>query len=152
MNFRKILVDLICLGLALDLFYEGISKVIYWYPYSVWLHHAPLLSPMAPVLSFLLPVFELGLALLLFLPAYRSRALYIMIAAYILFLAWVMGVYFFINPKFFYPYQTLIPNRTWQPKIFLTLGLTWVAFIAIIFSNETLHIRKILRKPPANAR
>jgi hypothetical protein len=147
-------VEAICLILILYFFYEGIYKIAYFGNYAFWLHHAPLLKPVAGILQYLIPIGELVLSLSLIAPSYRGVALGITFIVLIIFLSWIMSVYLFTN-RLFWPYHALWHKPTWMQKMLISTGLLWLSFIAIIVlrNTPTIHFtRRIdLRKPSANA-
>lgn len=140
MKTRKIIVEVICLILLLNFFYEGIYKVAYWSNYAFWMKHAPLLKPVWQILTYAIPVGEIALALAFLAPKFRVRALYVSIGVLFVFVLWVMSGYLFTT-QLFWPYHALWEKPTWMQKMLLSLGMSWLALTAIVMSSS-VSLRK----------
>jgi hypothetical protein len=140
MKTRKIIVEVICLVLMLNFFYEGIYKVAYWSNYAFWVKHAPLLRSIWQILTYVIPMGEIALALGFMVPKFRMRALYISIACLFVFVLWVMGWHLFTS-RIFWPYHALWEKPTWMQKMLISLGMGWLALTAIVMSSS-VSLRK----------
>jgi hypothetical protein len=153
MKTRRIIVEVICFVLLMNWFYEGIYKVAYWGSFSFYIKHAPLLKPVWQVLAYVIPVGEIGLALLFLFPKKRMIALYLSIGGFLVFVFWIMSTYLFTS-RLFWPYHALWQNPTWMQKMLISLGLGWMAFIVIVLSTpgmlEKLSSSKVIRHTPIN--
>src|SRR5882757_10426313 len=129
MKTKKIIIEIICLVLVLNFFYEGIYKIAYIQNYGFWVTHEPLLRPIGKILTYLIPTGEIALSLLFLVPSCRIFALYITLAGLIIFVLWVMSVYLFTH-FLFWPYHALWGRPTWMQKMLISLGLCWLAFMA----------------------
>jgi hypothetical protein len=143
MKAKKVIAEIICLILALNFFYEGVYKLVYLHNYGFWLYHAPLLKPIALILTYIIPVGEIVLSWLFVLPRYRTVALYSAIAASVLFILYIMSGYLFTN-RVFWPYHALWNKPSWMQKMIVALGISWLAFIGILLSGGEFSIRKYL--------
>ena len=153
MKAKKIIVEIICLILLLNFFYDGVYKIAYLNNYGFWLHHAPLLRPVADILTYVIPVGEIVLSLALLIPSYRVSALYSIIGVLIVFVLWVMSVYLFTH-RLFWPYHALWQKPTWMQKMLISMGMCWLAFIAVVISKGVFYFKRFssnsLRNTPAN--
>lgn len=71
----KVALQLVC-GLLILLFvYAAVSKLMDYTRFVAVIHHSPLIGPWAGTVAIVLPLFELGIATLLFLPSTKSIAL-----------------------------------------------------------------------------
>ena len=154
MKTRKIIVEVICFVLLMFWFYEGIYKVAYWGSFSFYVKHAPIVKPVWQILAFGMPIGEIALAIMLFIPKLRTKALYISIGALMLFVFWIMSVYLFTH-WLFWPYHALWEKPTWMQKMLISMGLAWAALVAVILSSSKFKLKQIesnvLRNKPANA-
>ncbi|HWK04803.1 MAG TPA: MauE/DoxX family redox-associated membrane protein [Puia sp.] len=154
MKTRKIIVEIICLTLLLNFFYEGIYKIAYWSNYAFWVKHAPLLKPVWQILTYVIPIGEIVLALAFMVQKFRVKALYILIGVLMVFVLWVMSGYLFTH-RLFWPYHALWEKPTWMQKMLISIGLCWLAFMAIVLLNPKLSFKRYssnsLRNKPANA-
>ena len=154
MKTRKIIVEIICLVLMLNFFYEGIYKIAYWSDYAFWVKHAPLLKPVWQILTYAIPVGEIALALSFMVPKFRVKALYISIGVLFVFVLWVMSGFLFTN-RIFFPYHALWEKPNWMDKMLISLGFGWLAFTAVLLSNANLSLKRFysnyLRNKSANA-
>ena|SRR5258708_6085636 len=155
MKTRKIIVEIICLILLLNFFYEGIYKIAYWQNYAFWIKHAPLLKPVWQILTYTIPIGEIALALSFLVPKFRLKALYISIGALGVYVLWVMSGYLFTN-RIFFPCHALWEKPTWMQKMLISLGFCWLALTAILLVNSKLSFKRYssnsLRNTSANAR
>ena len=153
MRAKKAAVEIICLILIFYFFYGGVYKLAYFHSYFFWLHFAPLLSPYSKVLAYAIPIGEISLSILFLVPALRPTALYISIAALVLFVLWIMSVFLFTH-RLFWPYYALWHRPTWMQKMLISIVLSWLALIAVLllkggsffkrFSSAALHKRASL--------
>lgn len=154
MKTKKVIVEIICLILLMNFFYEGIYKVAYFQNYGFWLTHAPLLSPIGKILNYVVPLGELVLAIMFIVPSYKKIALYGTIVGLFVFALWIMSVYLFTH-RLFWPYHALWEKPTWMQKMLISIGFCWMAFTAIVLSNGGSSFKRIssnsLRNTPANA-
>lgn len=154
MKTKKIIVEVICLILLLNFFYEGIYKIAYWQNFGFYIKHAPLLKPVWQIITCTVPIGELALALSFLAPNFRVKALYISIGVLVIFVLWVMASYLFTT-RLFWPYHALWEKPTWMQKMLISLGLCWFAFAAVLLSNQKLSFKRYssnsLRNKPANA-
>lgn len=154
MRTRNVIIEIICLLLVLNFFYEGIYKVAYFQAYGFWLKHAPLLKPVSVFLNYLIPFGEVALSLLLLHPRYRTGALYTVIIVLIIYILYIMSAYLFTN-RLFFPYHELWEKPTWMQKMLISLGWGWFAFLAIILQKGGLSFKRFssssLRNTSVNA-
>lgn len=153
MKTKKTIVEIICFLLMLHFFYEGIYKITYLSHYSFYITHAPLLSPVGKVLTYIVPIGEIILSVMIMLPRFRKAASYMVIVVQFAFVVWVMSVYLFTH-YLFWPYHALWNEPTWMQKMIFALALSWLAFTVIILSGNITLIRNkklnTLRNTPAN--
>lgn len=154
MKKRKVFVEVICLVLLINFFYEGVYKIADFSNYETWTLHAPLLKPFSSVLKYAVPIVQIFLALLLVTPGSRKIALYSIVGLSVLFVFWVISMHLFTG-YLCWPYHALWVKPTWFQKMIFSLGVTWMAFFAIIglsAENAAKSNRfKLLRNRPANA-
>ena len=155
MKTRKIIVEIICLILLLNFFYEGMYKLVYIHNYGQWLKYAPFLESVSTLFTYTIPIGEILLSILFIYSRYRIIALNICLTIEILFVLWIMSVYLFSH-SLFWPYHALWEKPTWMQKMLISIGLCWLAFIAIILSNPRFSFKRYssnsLRNTPVNAR
>jgi len=140
MKQKEIVQEIISFYLCLSLFYEGIYKMAYWHNFSAWLHHAPLLQSVTGLLGYVIPVWEIALAVCLLIPATRVRSLYITLVILVVFILWV-AIWMFFTKRIYWPFHGLWSPATWKEKILISLLNSWLAFTAILIIK--------LRKPSA---
>lgn len=142
MKTRKIVVEIICLILLLNFFYEGIYKIAYWGSFGLYMKHAPLLSPIWQILTYVIPIGEIALALSFLAPSFRGNALYISIVVMVVFVLWIMSVYLF-TLRVFWPFHALWEKPTWLQKMLISMGMCWLAFAAIGMSKRGFSFKRL---------
>ena len=141
MKTKKVIADSICLLLALELFYEGVSKLFNLHAYAAWLKFVPYLQTMPGVLSYVIPAAEIALACLLAFSKRKPRALLICTGALVLYVAWVLSAHL-LTRTIFWPYDALWPNPNWIQKMFVAVGMAWLAIAGAMLDptkKEVIH-------------
>jgi methylamine utilization protein MauE len=131
---RKVIVEVICLLLVLNFFYEGIYKIAYFENYAFWLRHMPFLKPVAMGLNYLIPIGEIVLSFMLLVSRYRIGALYATVLISVIFILYLMSSFLFSH-LLFWPYHALWEKPTWMQKMLISLGWAWLALAAIILTK-----------------
>jgi len=155
MKTKKIVVEVICFVLLMFWFYEGIYKVAYFHQFGLYIMHAPVVERVGFVLKYVIPLGEMGMAVLFFFVRYRRLALYSSIVVLIVFVLWIISFRYFTN-KFIWPYYVLWRYPPpWMQKLLISIGLCWISFLAILLSAPKKAINSpqtnSLRNKPANA-
>lgn len=154
MKTGKIIVEIICLVLVFNFFYEGVYKLAYFQSYGFWLFHMPFLKRVSGLLNYLVPFGLVVLSLSLLVQKYRIRALYTIILISIIFILYIVSSYLFTN-RLFWPYHALWEKPTWMQKMICSLATIWLAFIAIVLIKGGISFKRFssnsLRNTPANA-
>ena len=142
MKTRKVIIELICLLLMMNFFFEGIYKIANWARYMHWMKRIPLLEGIWQFIAYGLPLVEFALALLFMKPSQRIKALYLSMVAFTIFVLWVMSAALFSH-RIFGPLQHFWPKENWVDKMLIALGLGWMAFGAIILSKPFTKDQKL---------
>jgi hypothetical protein len=154
MKTKKLIVEIICLLLLLNFFYEGIYKLFYIQKYGFWLHHATFLKPISRFFTYTIPIGEIILSILFLVPSCRVFALYSSLGLLISFILYIASTFLFSHSIFFWPYHAFWDHPTWMQKMISSLILSWLAFAAIILSGTKFSINMCisnsLRNKPAN--
>jgi len=135
MKTRKIIVEIICFVLIMYWFYEGIYKVAYLHAFGFYIKHAALPRPLTGALKYMIPLGEVGTALLLLFPKYRITALYATIGLLMIYVLWIMCVYLFTN-RVFWPFHALWAKPSWMQKMLISLALSWMSLVAIFLPKK----------------
>jgi hypothetical protein len=138
MKIRTVIVEVLIYVLVLNFFYEGIYKIAHWHDYALWLHYAPLMKPFWVPLTYLIPIGEIALSLTLLAPSYRINALYWTITLLIIYILWLACALLFTS-QLFWPYYAPWKNTSWLQKGLISIGFSWVAFIAIVLQNSRIY-------------
>ena len=134
-NKNKV-IEVICILLMLNFFYEGIYKIAYLKYWGFWVAHEPLIKSIGIFLKFAIPLIDLALVIGILKPAHRILAMYGIIITQLLFVFWVMSVYLFTG-DLFWPYHAFWADKsTWLQKMSYALLLCWLAFIVIATTKK----------------
>ena len=155
MKTRKIIVEVICFLLMMFWFYEGIYKIANFRRFELWLQNAPFLALAWRILEWGIPIVEITIAVFFLANKYRSKILYITILANLIFILWAMSFHLFTN-RLFWPYHGLGRNPMWRQKMAISIGICWIAFIAIILlknkrTENIVHSKSLRNTSSANA-
>jgi thiol-disulfide isomerase/thioredoxin len=94
---KALLVDIICYFFILLFLYTGVAKLMEIQQFKEQLVSSPLVGSIAGILTWALPIGELILAVALFIPAFRLKALYATLVLMTLFTVYVIVILFMDN-------------------------------------------------------
>jgi hypothetical protein len=122
--------DIISALLLLLFLYTSLSKLVDHETFKDVLSGSPLLKPMAGIVSWLLPVTEFGIVILLFIPSYRIKGLY---ASFILLLLFTLYLIYMVAFTPDLPCQCggALKLLTWPQHVFFNLFFILLSYIGI---------------------
>jgi len=124
--------------------YAAVSKLIDYRDFSIKLGQSPLLSAFAGYVAVGIPVTELIIVVMLFLPKWRTLGLY---AAYGLMIAFTMYIFLILNYSDYVPCSCggILEKMGWQEHLIFNIVFTALALTAILLSQNSAksRIRKI---------
>lgn len=126
MKAKKILVDSISLLLAVEYFYEGVSKLFSFRAYHAFLSHMPYVQLFSWGLAVLIPLTEIGLATGLVFSKRPVAFLVATVGALVIFVAWICCVYF-VAHVLSWPFDPFWLRMVWLHKIIIALAMCWLA-------------------------
>jgi thiol-disulfide isomerase/thioredoxin len=91
---RTILADAITYFFIILFLYTGVEKLLDIHTFKEQLISSPLLGSLAGIITWALPIGEILLAIALFIPAFRLRALYVTLGVMSLFTIYVVSIFF----------------------------------------------------------
>src|SRR5580658_5373271 len=94
---RTILADAITYFFIILFLYTGVAKLTEIHEFKEQLISSPFLGSLAGIITWALPIGEILLAIALFIPAFRLRALYVTLAVMSLFTIYVLSIFFMDN-------------------------------------------------------
>lgn len=104
------------------LLYTGVSKLINLSAFYAQLSLFPFLKTLARPLTWIVPLLEIGISLLLILPAYRLPGFYLALVVLIAFTGYLTGM-LTLKKHLPCPCGGVISYFTWQEHLFLNLTL-----------------------------
>lgn len=133
---RKIWIEIICYAFILLFLYTAISKLIVYETSLNDLKRSPFIGGFARPLSVILPVLEILIPTLLFLPRYRMVGLYSAAGLMILFTGYVSAMVFTMDSL---PCSCggLIKYLTWKQHFFFNIFFTLLAVLGIYLHRKT---------------
>lgn len=134
-NFKKLILDTICLLFALLFMYAAASKLFDFENFRIQLGQSPLLSSFADWISITVPVSELIIAFVLLLKRFRLAGLY---AAYMLMIMFTAYIYIILNFSSFVPCSCggILEKMTWEEHLIFNICFVILAVIGIAFNHE----------------
>lgn len=144
-NWRLLAADFISGLLLLVFLYTAWSKLREYEQFRYTLSQSYLLKPVAGIIAWLLPVVELALVVLLFVPAWRRLGLklsIILLSALTLYLTFMI-IY---APELPCSCGGVLAELTWKEHLFLNGGLVLLSIIgAVLYKKEK---GKLNKSPP----
>lgn len=140
---KTILIDIISALLLLLLLYTGVSKLMDFSNFYNALTKSPLLTPFAEFLAIALPVTEISIAILLFIPPTRVWGLFCSLILLIMLTTYLVYMVLFTSNL---PCSCggVIKDLNWQQHIFFNLFFILLATAGIYLSAKR-------KKPPTVA-
>jgi len=133
----------IAAGCLITLFlYTGVSKLINLSSFYRQINLLPFLTTLARPLSWIVPLLEIGISLLLLLPVYRLLGFYLALAVLIAFTGYLTGM-LTLRKHLPCPCGGIISHFTWQEHLFL--NLTFLILCCLGICSIKYRIPIILR-------
>jgi hypothetical protein len=130
-----LIIDIISALLLVLFLYTSLSKLAEHETFKNVLIRSPLLNPIAGVVAWLLPVTELAIAMLLFIPCSREKGLYasfIMISLFTLYLIYMIA----FTPDLPCQCGGVVKLLTWKQHIFFNLFFIFLAILGIVLYQK----------------
>jgi uncharacterized membrane protein YphA (DoxX/SURF4 family) len=132
---KPLILDTICLLLALIFIYAAASKLLDFENFRIQLGQSPLLSSFASWISITVPVSEFIIAFVLLHKPYSLIGLY---AAYMLMIMFIVYIYLILNFSAFIPCSCvgILEKMTWDEHLFFNICFVILAIIGIILAPQ----------------
>jgi uncharacterized membrane protein YphA (DoxX/SURF4 family) len=145
-SLKKITVEVICYLYILLFVYAAVSKLLDFENFKIQLGQSPVLSVYANYLSWVVPIFELILAILLALPIFRSYAL---TAAYFLMILFTVYIVIILYYSPFVPCSCggVLEKLSWNDHVIFNGVYILLALIALFLSigDKKPYLNAIVR-------
>lgn len=134
-QMRNIIVETICLLFVLLFVYAGASKLMDFENFKVQLGQSPLLSAFASWVSWLVPILEIGIALLLMIPRWRSMALLASLSLMVMFTTYIFII---LNYSSFVPCSCggILEKMSWRTHLVFNVVFVFFALLALVFKEQ----------------
>jgi uncharacterized membrane protein YphA (DoxX/SURF4 family) len=132
--------DIISALLLLLFLYTSLSKLGDHETFKNVLTRSPLLNPIAGIMAWLLPITELGIVILLFIPSSRLKGLYasfILISLFTLYLIYMIA----FTPNLPCQCGGVLKLLSWEQHIFFNLFFILLSLTGILFYNRGKETR-----------
>ncbi|MCI9844569.1 MauE/DoxX family redox-associated membrane protein [Flavobacterium pectinovorum] len=144
MNFKifskSVIVEIICLLYVLLFVYAAVSKVLDFENFQVQLGQSPLLSAFAAWVSWLVPIAELIIVLVLIIPKFRSIGLLAALSLMTMFTAYIFII---LNYSSFVPCSCggILEKMTWNVHLAFNIVFVLLAVLAIILQDKNKRLK-----------
>jgi len=134
--YKKIIVEVVCCLYILLFVYAAASKVLDYSNFEVQIGQSPLLSPFAGILAWLVPLIEVGLAIMLALPKTRKKALWGAVTLMMLFTIYIVMILTF-SP--FVPCSCggVLEDMTWSQHLVFNITFVLIAIPPLWYLQES---------------
>jgi uncharacterized membrane protein YphA (DoxX/SURF4 family) len=149
-KIQNLFLEFICLLYILLFVYAAFSKLLDFENFQVQLGQSPLLSAFASWVSWLVPIIELILALLLFFPKWRVIALF---AAFSLMVMFTAYIYIILNYSSFVPCSCggILEKMGWTEHLLFNVVFIMLATVGILILAGGVSQALRISKPTALA-
>ncbi|SHG26811.1 Uncharacterized membrane protein YphA, DoxX/SURF4 family [Flavobacterium segetis] len=138
-RIQKVILELICLLYILLFVYAAVSKLMDFENFQVQLGQSPLLSAFAGWLSWVVPIVELIIVLLLVFPKFRLAAL---LAAFSLMIMFTTYIVIILNFSSFVPCSCggILEKMGWTEHLFFNIAFTVMALVGVVLHHRNFEI------------
>ncbi|MFL5786964.1 MAG: MauE/DoxX family redox-associated membrane protein [Flavisolibacter sp.] len=132
---KRLAVDIIALLFVILFLYTGIAKLMEFDVFQEQLMDSPILAFAAPVVAWGLPITELIISILLFIPKYRLKGLYAALLMMILFTGYV-GWLLAFAPELPCSCGGIMEALSWKAHLIVNIALIGLALTGIILAKK----------------
>jgi uncharacterized membrane protein YphA (DoxX/SURF4 family) len=134
-NFYSVIVDVISLLLIMLFVYAAVNKIIDFDGFQVQLAQSPLLSSFAAWVSYLVPVSELIISVLLCIQRTKLVGLY---SAFFLMIMFVIYIVIILNFSPFVPCSCggILEKLGWREHLLFNLAFCFIAVLGVLFQSR----------------
>jgi len=135
MKIKGIVITFIISLFASLEFYQGIYKLAGLDNYNIWLHYAPIVLKHPGIITYIIPLFQFVITVLIIIPNYRYVAFHVIFISqfiYSLYIWYGMSTFTLV----LYPYHSFWNKQSWADKLIEVVVLAWIAIIGIIIQKK----------------
>lgn len=138
---KRIIVEISCLLYVFLFIYAAVSKLIDFENFQIQLGQSPLLSEQAGIISWLVPLFEIIIALALFIPRLRTVGLYLAFALMVMFTVYIIII---LNFSSFVPCSCggILEKMGWTEHLIFNVSFILLALIALTIQRKQTDFQK----------
>jgi len=143
MNKKKILLisEVISLLYVSLFLYTALSKLRTYTETREQLSLMPLMDGISDLMSWLLPVFEIIVGMLIFIPTTRKKGLYLGIGIMIMFTLYVAYLLVY-HPHLPCTCGGFLQNLTWPEHLVFNIGFIALGLVALVLYRKEAHFEK----------
>lgn len=139
---RNTIIEIIAILFMILFLYTGISKLVDYPIFKAQLEESPVMAPFSTVIAWGVPLLEIGLAILLLLPAFRLKGLYgslFLMSAFTIYVIALVSV----SDKLPCSCGGVIEQLSWQQHIIFNSAFTGLAAWAVWLQRKSDKTNKI---------
>ncbi|MCV9932868.1 hypothetical protein OIU80_11285 [Flavobacterium sp. LS1R47] len=142
---KNVILDIICLLYVLLFVYAAVSKLLDFENFEVQLGKSPLLSAFASWVSWLVPVIELLIVLLLIIPKFQSAGLF---AAFSLMTMFTAYIFIVLHYSSFVPCSCggVLEKMSWNSHLIFNMAFLLFGALAIVIKNTPTNTNRSFKK------
>jgi len=137
---RTLVIDIIAAFFVLLFVYAAFSKLLHYATFAYQLSQSPLLSPIAAVLSWLLPAVELGIVILLLNRRWRFAGLFASFSLVLLF-TWYITIIVFFSEYLACPCDSILLTITWNQHLVFDCICVLLSSTAVLLYQPKLPVK-----------
>ena len=144
-SYKSVIIEGVCLLYVLLFVYAATSKLLDFENFQIQIGQSPLISAFASYISWLIPLLEIVICLLLIIPQTRVIGL---LASYFLMVMFTTYIFIILNYSSFVPCSCggILEKLNWTQHLFFNCTCTMLAALALYFQffkekNCTIKIR-----------
>ena len=123
--------------------YTGISKMIEYTLFKEQIAASPILAFSAPLVARVLPIIEIALAIILFLPSWRKIGLIFSLVLVTIFTIYI-SLILMVDKQIPCSCGGVIELLSWKQHLVFNFALITMAIVAIILENKITQLNRLL--------
>ncbi|MCD2424317.1 hypothetical protein LQ567_16175 [Niabella pedocola] len=135
MNIKKHIEEVIYLVAMFCFFYEGLYLLVRVEHFDLWLKYLPFMHGAHRQVSYLLPLTEMAVAILIIWPKTRNAGLILGLVGCVCFVVYLLLILLFTD-TFVLPFHRYWKFMKWFHKMLIIVNMSWILFGLLIVNKN----------------
>jgi uncharacterized membrane protein YphA (DoxX/SURF4 family) len=135
---RKITIEIITILFIILWIYAGLTKLLDYEKFRFQLGRSPFIQPIAPIIAWAMPLFEIAIAVLLVAKRTREIGMY---ASFFLMVLFTGYIYIMLHYSYFIPCSCggILANMPWKTHLVFNVIFSLIGFAGILSLHKRIN-------------